>query len=151
MPKILVVDDDENVRILLSAALMKAGCEVKVAGDGGDAALMMNSDYFDVVICDVIMPAKPTIDTISDLKRRLVMPEREGLETIINIRDNFPEAKIIAISGSMPERAEEFLARAKAFGAICAFRKPFSLKAMIRAVYKLSGENVKPLRKSQAD
>jgi len=151
MPKILVVDDDENVRTLLSAALVKAGCEVKVASDGGDAALMMNSDYYDVVICDVIMPSKPSIDTISDLKKRLVMPEREGLEAIINIRDNFPEAKIIAISGSMPDRAEEFLSRARAFGAVYAFKKPFSLKALLRAVYKLSGENIKPVRKSQVD
>ncbi len=152
MPKILVVDDDENVRIILAAALTKAGCEVKTAADGADAILMMNSDYFDVVVCDVVMPAKPTIDTISDLKRRLVMPEREGLETIINLKDNFPEAKIIAMSGSMPDRSEEFLAKAKAFGAMYAFRKPFSLKAMIAAVYKLAGVEMKSIvKKSQSD
>ncbi len=143
-PKVLVVDDDPNIRLLLYEALVKHDCAVKCASDGQEAVDMMRDEYYDVVISDIVMPAKRSVGTISDLKRHLMMPEREGLEAIMTIKDNFPEAKIIAISGSMPDCAAEFLAKAKALGAARAFKKPFGMKALIAAVYDLAAKPIDP-------
>jgi two-component system, chemotaxis family, chemotaxis protein CheY len=144
MPKVLVVDDDENVRHLLFEAFTKASCEVLCAADGAEAIELMRHDYFDVVVSDVVMPVRHSVGTISDLKRNLLMPERDGLDSIAAIKDNYPEAKIIAISGSVPERADEYLAKAKALGACRVFRKPFSVKELTKAVLDISGFAAKP-------
>ncbi len=146
MPKVLVVDDDENVRALISEALRKNGCVAKCASSGEEAVEIMRDEFFDVVVSDIVMPPRRDVGTITDLKRSLLMPERDGLEAIMTIRDHYPEAKIIAISGSLPDSADEFLAKAKALGASKALKKPFGLKALIKAVFELAAKPKEPKR-----
>ena len=78
---ILLVDDDNQFRAMLNEALTGEGYQVQEASDGGQAIKLYESNPTDLVITD------------------LVMPEKEGLEMIVEIKRLFPGVKIIAISG----------------------------------------------------
>ena len=151
MVKVLVVDDEEGIRKLLSDALKRALCEVCCVGSGPEALAAMRRQSFDVIISDLVMIQNPSVGTISELKRRLVSPEREGLETINRIKAMNPSAKIIAISGSLPERADEFLDEAKELGVSCVFKKPFGIRALTKAVMDLAGESTNTLQVKRKD
>jgi two-component system chemotaxis response regulator CheY len=81
MPKILVIDDDPLVRSTIARLLSRAGYDFVLAGDGKRGLELFESEQPELVITD------------------LIMPEKEGIETIRAIREMRPEAKIIAISG----------------------------------------------------
>jgi CheY-like chemotaxis protein len=113
---ILVVDDEPAIRRVLAASLRRAGYEVTEAGDGAEAARVMEVERFDLVVTDI------------------VMPEREGLETIQLIRRDHPGTQIIAISAPSND---DYLRAARSFGAARTFRKPFSLSDVTDAVAEL--------------
>lgn len=81
MRKILIIDDDEQMRNLLCRAMEYAGFEVEAAADGRKGLRLFEENFYDLVITD------------------LIMPEQEGMETITFLSKNYPEVKIIAISG----------------------------------------------------
>jgi len=110
---ILVVDDDAAIRELLTDMLSEHGYDVREAGDGAQAVREMRFNPADVVITD------------------LVMPEKEGLETIQEIRHEFPGVKVIAISGY---HSGAYLYHASVFGASAAIQKPFSLNVVLQVV-----------------
>ena len=85
MARILVVDDDQDMRKLLRKTLEKAGYEVVEAPDGVKATRVYQQNPADIIITDIFMP------------------EKEGLELIQEVKRNFPGAKIIAISGGVSE------------------------------------------------
>ena len=85
MARILVIDDAKLVRDLLRQFLTRAGHEVIEADDGLKAAELYGNRPADLVICD------------------LVMPNRDGLETLRELRRVDPNAKVIMISGGVPE------------------------------------------------
>jgi DNA-binding response OmpR family regulator len=114
--KVLVVDDEESVRKLLFIILTKAGYQVRVAADGKAAEKMMAEEPADLVVTD------------------LVMPEQEGIETIQNLRQNFPDTKIIAVSGAFDG---QFLKAAKILGADAVFLKPFSSEKLVISAHNL--------------
>jgi PAS domain S-box-containing protein len=117
MPKILLVDDDEQFRSMLSERLTLAGYEVQEAADGGKAIKLYESHPADVVIMD------------------LIMPEKEGLETILEFKRLNFEAKIIAISGGGGGHgAKAYLKVATAFGAQRVLLKPFSNQEILETV-----------------
>lgn len=113
---ILVVDDEPAIRRVLAASLRRAGYEVAEAGDGAEAARVLDRQPFDLVVTDI------------------VMPEREGLETIQLIRRDHPDTRIIAISAPSND---DYLRAARSFGAARTFRKPFSLADVTDAVAEL--------------
>jgi CheY-like chemotaxis protein len=80
--RILVVDDEENVRHMLELTLRREGYRVTLCADGADALDRLRSTPFDLLLCDINMP------------------ERNGLETIIELRRLVPELPILAISAS---------------------------------------------------
>ena len=119
MAKVLVVDDDEQIRSLLVEALMGKQHDVISAVNGRECIEKCKNDAPDVVICD------------------LVMPEKEGLETIKELHHSFPNLKIIAITGGIRDSAGDLLQIAAHLGAHRALAKPFSLKDLEAAIDSL--------------
>ena len=117
--EILVIDDDENFRAMLQRILEKEGYAVHVAADGRKGIECFSHNPVDLVVTD------------------LIMPDMEGVETIIQLRAARPEAKIIAISGGGRKGPEEYLPIAKILGAQQTFAKPFDLKEFLTAVADL--------------
>lgn len=119
MPLILIIDDDNQVRGMLRQTLERAGYDVLDAPNGKEGIKLYRQDPADLVITD------------------LIMPEKEGIETIIELRRDFPAVKIIAISGGGRNDPEEYLHMAKTLGAQRTFTKPFERKELLEAVREL--------------
>ena len=129
MGSILIVDDEEDIRDALTMVLESAGYDVKVASNGNEAVELQREQPADLIITDIIMPQK------------------DGVSTIKEIRQEFPGIRIIAISGGggvqpveyVPEAitTTAYLAAAKQAGADRVFTKPFERKDLIKAVDEL--------------
>lgn len=119
MSSILVVDDDAQVLDVMSEMLRLEGHSVTVAENGRRAVERIQIDSFDLVITD------------------LIMPEKEGLETIADIRKYCGDLPIIAISGGGRVGPADYLETARFIGANVALAKPFGRQELIRAVSDL--------------
>ena len=113
---ILLVDDDEQFRVMLSEALTGEGFLVREASDGLQGIRHYAERPTDLVITD------------------LVMPEKEGLEMIVEIKQLHSEVKIIAMSGGGRGSSQNYLEMAKAFGAQLVLAKPFSHREILEAI-----------------
>lgn len=123
MARILVVDDEELARFTLREILEGAGHEVVEATNGNEALANQKAHPFDLIITDIIMP------------------EKEGVETIIELKRDYPNLKIIAISGGGRTRNLDFLNLAEEFGADKILPKPFSEQELLERVNEcLSGQ-----------
>ena len=122
MASILLVDDDEQLRTMLSVVLRRAGYEVRVAIDGIEASNFYRSHPTDLIITD------------------LIMPEKEGLEMIRELRKDYPQVKIIAMSGGGRTGTMNCLEVARAFGAQQVLEKPFPHQEMLEAIRRVLGE-----------
>jgi DNA-binding response OmpR family regulator len=116
MAVVLVIEDDDHLRRLLRAVLERAGHTVEDAPNGAAGLKQFSTHPADVVVTDIIMP------------------EKEGLETIIELKRDHPEVKIIAISGGGARLDAQYLPSAKALGADCTIEKPFEPREVIEAV-----------------
>jgi DNA-binding response OmpR family regulator len=116
MARILLIDDDDAVRSMLSLTLTHFGHTVTEALNGAEGLKHFARDGTDLVITD------------------LVMPEKEGLETIMELRRLQPQVKIIAMSGGGRNKGMDYLRPAKAMGAAITLAKPFSNERLIAAV-----------------
>jgi CheY-like chemotaxis protein len=116
MPRILVIDDDDQIRIMLRWILEREGYEVIDAPDGGVGTALYKANPTDLVITDIFMPNKGGIDAMMDLL------------------DVFPRLKIIAISGGGSVNAEQVLRMAKSLGAQQVFTKPVNIKDLLQTV-----------------
>jgi CheY-like chemotaxis protein len=116
MQRVLVIDDDEQVRALLYEILDRAGFAVIEASNGVEGLKLYRSQPVDLVITD------------------LVMPEKEGVETIMELRSQFPNTRIIAISGGQRAGARDYLPIAARLGAHRTVAKPFSRQEILEAV-----------------
>jgi CheY-like chemotaxis protein len=115
--RILLVDDDPDVRRSLGNTLTKAGYEVVPAANGVEALRQWRDIHGgDLVILDMFMP------------------EKDGLETIVELRNHSPGVPIIAISGGGTTGRLDILQDAKLLGAIETFEKPFSTHALLALV-----------------
>lgn len=119
LAKLLVVDDDAGVRKMLKAILEKDSHVVVTAENGSQALECLQKRIPDVVILDIIMP------------------EKEGFETIVELRRNYPELKIIAISGGGAIGANNYLKLAKILGAHLALEKPVEMYELRVAIQQL--------------
>jgi DNA-binding NtrC family response regulator len=111
--RILVVDDEEQLRQLFRTVLSLAGYTVLEADDGKLAMDCVEREPLDLIITD------------------LVMPERDGIEIIRGIHSKHPQLKIIAISGAFDGN---FLKVAKAMGAYAVLMKPISIENLLSVV-----------------
>lgn len=117
MARVLVIDDSPTVREMVRTALEPAGHEVLQAADG-----RVGVEVQRVLSCDVV---------ITDL----IMPEKEGLETILELRREWPQLKIIAVSGgSAVLNKTDLLRAARSFGAAQTISKPFTARQLLDSV-----------------
>ena len=119
MARILVIDDDAQIRKLLQSLLERAGYEVALAADGKEGLQAYRSQPADLIITD------------------LIMPEKEGIEMILEIRQANPAVKIIAISGGARIAPDNYLRMAESLGAGRTFSKPVDRDALLAAVSEL--------------
>ena len=119
--RVLIVDDDEQIRVLLQQMMEWAGFDVLVAENGKIAMQMQSRQPADLVITD------------------LIMPEQEGLETISWLKKDYPGIKIIAISGGGRIGPEAYLPAALELGADLVFSKPFDVQEVVDSVKNLLG------------
>jgi DNA-binding response OmpR family regulator len=119
MAQILVIDDDEGMRSFLKNALEREGHAVRVAPDGRAGVQSMSSHLPDLIITD------------------LLMPEQEGIETIVDVHKRYPGVRIIAISGGLRGVKFDLLGLAAKVGADRTLAKPFSILAMLKLVEEL--------------
>ena len=119
MSAILLVDDDVSVLDVMSEMLRLEGHEVTVAENGEQAVARVNEHNFDLIITD------------------LIMPEKEGLETIADIRRQYAQIPIIAISGGGRLGPNDYLETARFIGANATLAKPFARTELIKAVDSL--------------
>jgi CheY-like chemotaxis protein len=120
---ILLVDDDDGVREILHKALVAAGHEVEDAVNGALALASYRRQPRDLVITD------------------LVMPEKDGLEMIMELRRLNPAVRIIAMSGGGRTLGlgTLYLESARSFGASRILAKPFTSAALLTAVSEVLG------------
>lgn len=114
--RILVVDDDPGIRRALHALLSRAGYQVTQARDGSEAIRMWRDQGGDLVITD------------------LHMPEKDGIETIIELMSQTPGIRIIAMSGGGQTKRLDLLGNAALLGAVFTVEKPFTLDEMMNTV-----------------
>jgi len=107
-----VIDDEHNIRLALRKMLEGAGYEVTEASNGKEGTEQFAASPPDVVITDILMP------------------EKDGVEVLLEFRRDHPEVKIIAISG----RGHGFLPIAEEFGAFRSLAKPFRQPEVLDAV-----------------
>jgi len=116
MASVIVIDDEESVRYSLRAILEEAGHTVVEAGNGNDGLVLMAETAVDVAIVDMIMPVK------------------EGVETTIQIKRQFPTVKTIAMSGGGRSQNFDFLQVARDYGACGTLQKPFSKEQLLTSI-----------------
>jgi DNA-binding NtrC family response regulator len=120
MARILVIDDDPDMRALLEQMLKADRHEVVLAADGSEGVQQYCAQPADLVITD------------------LYMPGQEGLETITELRRIFPAVRIIAMSGRAA--AETMLSIAQKLGAVEMLQKPFTAEELLAAVARALGK-----------
>jgi len=122
MARILVIDDDEQVLDMLYESLTIEGYDVLRASNGEQGLRLYREESVDLIITD------------------LIMPEKEGIETIIELRQDFPDVKIIAISGGGRTGTKDYLHMAKIFGVQRTFTKPVAREQLLDAIRELIKE-----------
>ena len=118
-PSVLVIDDDETIRVLLRAILEREGYRVVDAPDGAKGIRRYEESPTDLVITDLIMPGK------------------EGIETIRDLRKEFPHVKIIAVSGGGRIGPESYLKMAEGVGALRTLSKPFDRLVLLKTIQEV--------------
>ena len=117
MPSVLVVDDEEAVRRLIKDALGQAGYRVSEARTGKEGLLSYREAPADLVSMDILMP------------------DQDGLESILALRREFPAARIVAITGGSDMIGIlNFLDVAKMLGARRTLQKPFDMQQLLEVV-----------------
>jgi DNA-binding response OmpR family regulator len=115
MARIVVIDDEEVIRSSLRRLLERAGHTVAVAADGEIGLALVQDGRTDLVVTD------------------LIMPDKEGIETIQELRERHPAVRILAVSGA-GDLTDGPLVDAKLFGAHVILSKPFSNQELLAAV-----------------
>ena len=121
MPYILIIDDDPAIRLLFEQFLTRSGYEVALAENGKTGLQLMRETAPDLIITDIMMP------------------EMDGLEILMAIRQELQSVPVIAISGGMRALPINFLHQAKLMGARHVFEKPVPLDLLLKAIENVLG------------
>lgn len=120
MHHVLVIDDNQDMRELVQVILEGAGYRVELAADGHSGVEMQRRQPVDLVLTDIFMP------------------NQDGLETIAQLRKDFPKLKIIAFSGGgKTSHSHSYLLVAAEIGANAVLTKPFEQEDLLRTVREL--------------
>ena len=122
--RVLIVDDDPDVRTSLGIVLRAMGYETLTAADGAQVLACIHAEHVDVLVTDVFMP------------------ERDGIEMIAQVRREFPGLKIIAMSGGGGRRKRaDYLEVARRIGADATLSKPFDATRLLLALRDVLGDS----------
>jgi two-component system, chemotaxis family, chemotaxis protein CheY len=116
--RILLIEDDDAMRRMLSITLRQLGFTVVEAGDGQRGMVMQRDDPADLVLTDIIMP------------------ERDGIEALLDMRRRAPQVPVIAMSGGGRISAADHLLIAARLGAAATLQKPFTTEQLKDAIDK---------------
>jgi CheY-like chemotaxis protein len=119
MARILVIDDDNEVRGMVKRMLEREGHQVIEAADGNAGTALYRETQTDLIVTDI------------------VMPQKDGWETIADLRRQFPDARIIAMSGGAEIGAHSYLIMGKRLGADRILEKPVRKEALMKHVVEL--------------
>lgn len=122
--KILLIDDDNLIRRSVARVLLANGHEVFTAEDGARGMELFHREHPELIVTDIYMP------------------QQEGIETILTIRRENHDVKIIAISGGGNSGTTDSLYMAKLLGADAVIQKPFRTDQLLEAI-----ESVRPAAK----
>jgi DNA-binding response OmpR family regulator len=117
LPRILIIDDDPLIRSSLSIALRRQGHEIDLARNGAEGLERFQAGGHDVVVTDILMP------------------EREGIETIRALRRAAPGLRIVAMSGG--GTGYDVLDIARRLGADRTIAKPFGPQQLMAVIDEL--------------
>ena len=126
MERILIIDDEPQIRSMLTLMLEREGYEVVEAPDGVDGIKIYRQNPADLIITD------------------LIMPNKDGIGMIIDLKKEFPNVKIIAMSGGGLNKPDGYLKGAKKLGAACTLTKPIDREEMLKAVREILKESTSP-------
>ncbi len=121
MARILIIEDDAEVRDLLDRVIRREGHDVVSAQNGREGISIFRKQAIDLVITDIIMP------------------DKDGIETFLDLRRENPNLKVIAISGGGCSKSDNYLNSAKLLGVDKALKKPFSPEEFLHEVNELLG------------
>jgi two-component system chemotaxis response regulator CheY len=111
---VLLIEDEDAIRLLLRTALEQAGYRVRAATNGAEGLRLFSETPADVVITDIFMPGY------------------DGLEVIRRLRRLHPETKVLAVTGASDR--VDYLEVARYLGAANVLRKPFELEVFLQTV-----------------
>jgi len=131
MARILIIDDEPQIRSMLKLMLEREGYEVAEAPDGVEGIKVYRQNPADLIITD------------------LIMPNKDGIGMIIDLKKEFPDVNIIAMSGGGLNKPEGYLKGAKKLGAACTLTKPIDREEMLRAVKDILKESPSPEEQPQ--
>ncbi len=119
MGNILIIDDEPNIRLMIRRILESDGHTITEAADGGAGIKCYQKNPFDLIIAD------------------LIMPDKEGLETINELKKEYPDIKIVAISGGGKTGPGSHLQTARLLGAAAILEKPFKKEMLLQTIREL--------------
>ena len=119
MARILVADDNADARDALALILRAAGHEIVEAVDGDEVVALYRSDPFDLLVLD------------------LLMPKRDGFDTLRVLKAEYPALRALVISGAWRVGGRDALAYARELGAAVTLLKPAEPNLVLRAVDEL--------------
>jgi CheY-like chemotaxis protein len=119
MADILIIDDDDALRSTMRKLLERVGHAVREAADGASGLALLKQSRPDLVVTD------------------LYMPEKEGIETILEVRAVHPDLPILAVSGGGIASPGATLGDAEALGASATLAKPFSVEDFQETIERL--------------
>lgn len=118
--RVLVVDDDADMRLTLKLALELAGYGVEVAANGREALERQKSSPAELMITDIFMP------------------DADGFEAIDAFRKHYPKTKIVVVSGGAQFSKRDYLPDAALIGADATLQKPFEIETLLKTLKSLS-------------
>jgi len=118
--RVLVVDDDADMRLTLKLALELAGYVVDAAANGREALELQRRQPAEVLITDIFMP------------------DADGFEAIDAFRRQFPQTKIVVVSGGARSSKRDYLPDAELIGVDATLQKPFEIETLLRTLKSLA-------------
>ena len=124
--RILIIDDEPSALDLLRRIFEGEGYQVVLAANGLEGVELFRQNPCDLVITDIVMPGK------------------DGLQTILDLREEYPDLPFVAISGGGAISKERYLTVAGYLDRVVTLAKPFAIEAIVAAVERLLAQGAKP-------
>lgn len=118
--RVLLIDDNVDLTSMLSLCLQADGVDVLVAADGEAGLALLKEQPVDVVVTD------------------LFMPDKDGIETIVELKKRYPDVKIVVMSGFTSIGGTDYLGVARELGAVTTLKKPFDPAELSKVVRELT-------------